>query len=75
MQADLYQDRSKGDLIAPLETKLAQVFRDEGFYVIASYGKRRAANEDLLLRIMQAFHRVFNQHPNHFFNADGFAAV
>lgn len=58
-QADLVQHRSKRDIIAPLETELALLFKNEGFNVIGSHGKHRAADQRLLEQISRAFHRVF----------------
>lgn len=58
-QADLDQHRSKRDIVAPLETELAELFKSEGFNVVGSHGKRRAADAKLLKQIGQAFHKVF----------------
>lgn len=58
-QADLVQHRSKRDIIAPLETELAQLFKNEGFNVIGSHGKHRATDELLLTQVRDAFHKVF----------------
>ena len=58
-QADLVQHRSKRDIIAPLETELAWLFKDEGFIVIGKHGKRLIADVHLLQEIRRAFHKAF----------------
>lgn len=58
-QSDVELHRSKRDIIAPLETELALLFRNEGFNVIGSHGKIRAADQRLLEQVRQAFHKVF----------------
>lgn len=59
-QSDLDQHRSKRDIIAPLETELALLFKSEGFNVVGNHGKRRATNQELLDQVKLAFHNVFN---------------
>jgi hypothetical protein len=58
-QDDLDKHRSKRDIVAPLETKLAALFRAQGFNVIGSHGKPRDADESLLIQVERAFHGVF----------------
>src|SRR3546814_87577 len=58
-QADLTQHRSKRDIIAPLETELALLFKSEGFNVVVSHGKQRPADQELLEQVKRAFHKVF----------------
>ncbi|GAB3729884.1 hypothetical protein GCM10028862_08690 [Luteimonas pelagia] len=59
-QADLAQHRSVRDIIAPLETELAELFRTQGFQVPGNHGKRRAADPALLEQVRGAFHRAFD---------------
>lgn len=58
-QTDLVQHRSKRDIVAPLETKLALLFERDGFKVLGSHGEQRAADKGLQGQIEQAFHKVF----------------
>jgi hypothetical protein len=59
-QADLTQHRVVRDVVAPLETELAELFRAQGFEVPGSHGKRRVADPLLLEQVRAAFHRVFD---------------
>ena len=58
-QADLDSHRAKRDIIAPLETKLAQLFKDAGFKVVGSHGKQQTVDPELSRQVEQAFHKVF----------------
>ena len=58
-QADLIEHRSKRDVVAPLETELALLFKREGFNVVGSHGKQRDADQRLLEQVKRAFHKVF----------------
>ncbi|MBU1330797.1 MAG: hypothetical protein KJ884_04365 [Gammaproteobacteria bacterium] len=58
-QADLEQHRVKRDVIAPLETALATLFREQGFKVVGSHGKQRDTDPALLKQVERAFHKVF----------------
>jgi hypothetical protein len=58
-QADLVQHRSKRDIIAPLETELAELFRSKGFTVVGHHGKRSVADKKLLIQVQAAFQDVF----------------
>lgn len=58
-QASLEQHRAKRDVIAPLETALAALFREQGFTVVGSHGKLRDADQLLLEQVERAFHKVF----------------
>lgn len=59
-QSDLMKHRSVRDIIAPLETELAILFKAEGYEVPGSHGKPRPADPLLLQQVRDAFHRVFD---------------
>ena len=59
-QADLDSHRVKRDIIAPLETKLSQLFKEAGFKVIGSHGKQRTVDPSISSQVERAFHRVFD---------------
>lgn len=58
-QPDLTAHRSKRDIIAPLETELAMLFKADGFNVVGSHGKQRPADEKMLTQVKVAFDKVF----------------
>src|SRR3546814_3763391 len=59
-QADLTQHRSKRDIIAPLETELALLFKSEGFTVVGSHGKQRSEEHTSELQsLMRISYAVF----------------
>lgn len=58
-QANLEEHRVKRDIIAPLETALATLFREQGFKVVGSHGKTRDTDPRLLKQVEQAFRKVF----------------
>ncbi|HWU69797.1 MAG TPA: hypothetical protein VN017_00350 [Pseudoxanthomonas sp.] len=58
-QTDLALHRAKRDIIAPLETELANLFRADGFTVVGSHGKPGATDDELLSQVRWAFHKVF----------------
>lgn len=57
-QADLVQHRFKRDIIAPLETELALMFKSEGFKVIGNHDTHRIADHGFLEQVRRAFHKV-----------------
>jgi len=57
-QADLVQHRSLRDVVAALETELAELFRAKSFNVPGAHGKRRSADPALLEQVQKAFHRA-----------------
>ena len=59
-QIDLSAHRSVRDIIAPLETELAELFRAEGYEVPGSHGKRRPADQSLLQQVQNAFQKAFD---------------
>lgn len=59
-QTELDLHRSKRDIIAPLETELASLFRGEGFNVVGSHGKQRPTDKFLSDQIAAAFHKAFD---------------
>ena len=58
-QADLTEHRSKRDMVAPLETALASLFRAKGFNVVGSHGRASTADKSLLKQVEQAFEKAF----------------
>lgn len=58
-QESLEEHRVKRDVIAPLETALATLFRKRGFNVVGSHGKQRDTDPRLLRQVERAFHKVF----------------
>lgn len=58
-QADLEQHRLKRDVIAPLETALATLFRQQGFNVVGNHGKQRDKDPTLWPQVERAFHKAF----------------
>jgi len=59
-QQDLGMHRVKRDIIAPLETELAELFKADGFTVVGSHGKRRTPDTKLLEQVKRAFQQVFD---------------
>ncbi|WJN57384.1 hypothetical protein OH686_01465 [Pseudomonas sp. SO81] len=59
-QANLIEHRSKRDIVAPLETELALLFKGQGFNVIGSHGRQINADQNLLEQVKRAFHKVFD---------------
>lgn len=58
-QADMESHRTKRDIIAPLESKLATLFKNAGFMVVGSHGKQAPVDNAISEQVEQAFHRVF----------------
>ncbi|WP_339450154.1 hypothetical protein [Pseudomonas sp. EA_5y_Pfl2_R50] len=58
-QNELDEHRLKRDIIAPLETELALLFKRGGFNVVGSHGKPRDADQGLLEQVKKAFDNVF----------------
>ena len=58
-QASLAEHRVKRDVIAPLETALASLFREQGFTVVGSHGRQRDTDPALFKQVERAFHKVF----------------
>ena len=59
-QPDLDQHRIKRDIIAPLETELAFLFKEDGYSVVGHHGRRKETDKQLLESVRQAFHQVFS---------------
>lgn len=58
-QPDLDSHRVKRDIIAPLESHLAQLFKNAGFKVVGSHGKQYAVDQEISKQVEKAFHKVF----------------
>jgi hypothetical protein len=58
-QGDLAQHRSVRDIVAPLETELAAMFKSNGYDVLGSHGKPSTADPKLLEQVKTAFQNAF----------------